>query len=73
MSPRPEPWGAMEPRPTGTVCAAATLERSLREAIEAQAMELTPDQQEQRWPRNGWPIPGHAVELDRPQVGGTYR
>jgi len=71
-SPRPEPWGAMEPRPTGTVCAAATLERSLREAIEAQAMELTPDQQGQRWPRNGWPIPGHAVELDRPQVGGTY-
>ena len=63
----------MEPRPTGTVCAAATLERSLREAIELQAMELT----------NARPAgaalalqrstdSGHAVEVDRPQVGGRY-
>jgi hypothetical protein len=47
----------MGPRPAGVVCASAILERSLREAIELQAIELTPDQQGQRWPRNGRPIP----------------
>jgi len=46
--PRPEPWVVMGPRPTGIVCVSSLLERSLREAIELQAMKLTPDQQGQR-------------------------
>ena len=63
----------MGPRQTGIVCASSLLERSSREAIDLQAMELT----------NARPAgaalalqrstdSGHAVELDRPQVGGTY-
>jgi hypothetical protein len=47
----------MGARPARMVCASAILERSLREAIELQAIELTPDQQGQHWPRNGRPIP----------------